>query len=258
MRFSLLWLLAALVPAMASAQTGTLIYSTNPQYPPYDWAVDPMSFDGASIELLSLVLPPGIKAQPLVVPWKRAMEMAKTGHVDLLLSLRITPERSGYLRFTTHRAFANPIVVFARKDALLTLKSWDDLKGHLGGVSLGDTFGGGFDEYWPAELEVETADSMVENFRKLNAGRIDWFVSGKYLGQAYLATHALKDVEVLDPPISTGDIHFGFSKASPWASLEPEISRRLAELDKARVPEQILEKHLRRLVALPPGSFPGE
>jgi len=244
---------------VVGGQSLTLVYSTNPQYPPFDWAVGDSVFAGASIDLLELVLPPEVKTKALVVPWKRAMEMAKAGQVDLLLSLRITPERSEYLEFTTHRAFPNPIVVFARADLGLKFTSWAALKGHPGGVSLGDTFGGGFDEYWPKELEVETADSMVENFRKLVAGRIDWFVTGKSLGQAYLASHRLPvALEILDPPISTGDIHFGFSRTSPWLSLVPEVSRRLAELDAAGVPEQLLQKHIKLLTASPTGRFPGE
>jgi len=248
-----------LFPVTLFGQVGVLKYSTNPQYPPYDWA-EGNSFAGASIELLALVLPPQVVSEPVVVPWKRALELAKTGQIDLLLSLRITPERETYLVFTTHRAFPNPIVVFARSGSFAKLDSWDVLKGHVGGISSGDTFGGGFDEYWRENLKVETADTMIENFRKLDAGRIDWFVTSLYLGKAYLATHRLtNEIVVLDPPISTTDIHFGFSKASSWASLVPEVSRRLAVLDKAGTLDQILQKHLKLATsAVPKGSFPGE
>jgi polar amino acid transport system substrate-binding protein len=107
----------------------TVIYSTNPQYPPYDWSVGNDGFDGASIELLKMVLPPGLPLKPAFYPWKRSLFLAERGEIDLLVSLRITPERSGYLRFTSHRAFPNPIVVFVCKDRKFPYKSWKDLKG---------------------------------------------------------------------------------------------------------------------------------
>lgn len=261
MKQPLAWagLLFCLGGAAWSVPSDTLVYSTNPQYPPYDWAIGDEAFAGASIDLLPLVLPPGTKTSPLVVPWKRAQEMAKYGGVDLLLSLRITPERSTYLDFTTHRAFPNPIVIFTRADTGLTLETWENLKGHLGGVSAGDTFGGGFDEYWRANLRVEEAPTVIENFKKLDAGRIDWFVTGLYLGQAYLATHPTTNpIRVLSPPISNGDIHLGFSKASPWKDLLPEVSRRLEELDREGTLVRLLQENLTEVLKAPVGSFPGE
>lgn len=81
---------------------------------------------------------------------------------------------------------------------------------------------------------------MIENFEKLDAGRIDWFVTGLYLGQAYLATHpTAHPILILSPPISTGDIHFGFSKVSPWKV-------------------QLLQHNLTQVLRAPKGSFPGE
>jgi len=248
-----------LVCSGAFAGGNALFYSTNPQYPPYDWADGPSSFAGASVELLSLVLPPGVVATPVVLPWKRALEQAREGQIDLLLSVRITPERSEYLRFTAHRAFPNPIVVFARRESRLSLRSWEGLQGHPGGVSAGDFFGGGFDQYWHDHLQVEIADTMVENFRKLEAGRIDWFVTGRYLGQAYLSVHPLdREIVVLEPPVSTGDIHFAFSAKSPWVKLIPSIDARLEELDRQGVLDYLIRKYQFGSKAAQPGHFPGE
>jgi ABC-type amino acid transport/signal transduction systems, periplasmic component/domain len=228
----------------------TLTYSTNPHYPPYDWAVGETDFDGASIDLLRLAVPPGVALKPVVLPWKRALALAREGKIDLLVSLRITPERSEYLRFTRHRAFPNPIVVFVRKDRIFPFKSWADLKGRRGGKSLGDTFGGGFDEYWRRELSLEDSPSMENNFEKLEAGRIDYFVTSKYVGEAYAASHRLPHgVVSLNPPISEMDIHFGFSRASPCAALVEQMDLRLEELDRRGIPEQLLRKHLRRFKA---------
>lgn len=238
-------------PAQAASrvagQCREITYSTNPNYPPYDWAVG-NGFEGASIDLLKMVVPQGVTLKPAVYPWKRALRLAEEGKIDLLVSLRITPERSRYLVFTTHRAFPNPIVVFVRKDQAFAFTSWDELKSRRGGVSLGDTFGGGFDEYWKRELNVDVASNMENNFRKLEAGRIDYFVTGKYVGEAYFAiSPPCKALIALDPPVSDQDIHFGFSRLSPCAALVKQVSANLAKLDGQGVPDQLLKKHLHRI-----------
>jgi polar amino acid transport system substrate-binding protein len=133
---------------LAAKPGPVLTYSTNPSYPPYDWAEDEASFRGASTELLSMLLPPGVQARPVVVPWKRALALAAEHKVDLILSVRDTPEWRRFLEFMSNQAFPNPIAVFVRRDHAFPFRTWQDLKGKHGGVSLGDTFGGGFDAYW--------------------------------------------------------------------------------------------------------------
>lgn len=232
----------------AARQCTTLVYSANPHYPPYHWANGPNSFDGASIELLKLITPPGVRLKPVVYPWKRALVLARQGEIDLIVSLRITPERNEFLRFAEHRAFPNPIAVFVRKDRAFSFKTWADLKGRRGGISLGDTFGNGFDEYLRQELTFDEAQTMESNFAKLEAGRIDWFVTSRYAGAAYAASQRLRvGFTSLHPSISEQDIHMGFSRVSPCAGLAEAMSRRLEELDRQGVLEKILRRHLRRL-----------
>lgn len=225
-----------------------LVYSANPSYPPYHRVGEDGRLEGASIDLLKMVAPQGLVLKPAVLPWKRALALAEQGEVDLLLSLRNTPERAKFLAFTSARAFQNPIVVFAREDRTFPFASWADLKGRRGGISLGDTFGEGFDEYWRAELTIEEAKNMEANFEKLEAGRIEYFVTSKFVGQAYCLRRPLKHgIVQLGKPISNQDIHFGFSKRSPCVDLVEQMGRKLQELDKLGVPEQLLRVHMRRL-----------
>lgn len=226
-------------------QCPELVYTANPSYPPYHWVDREGRLVGASIDLLTLAAPPGVRLRPVALPWKRALLLAERGEIDLILSLRITPERSRYLLFAPARAFPNPIVVFVRRDRAFPFESWADLKGRLGGLSLGDSFGAGFDEYWRAELTMEEAKDMDSNFRKLHAGRIDYFVTSKHVGEAFTASHPeMADIVPLGRPISGQDIHFGFSRKSPCAALAEDVSRRLGELDRRGVPEQLLRKRL--------------
>ncbi len=231
-----------------AAQCPELVYTANPNYPPYHWVDSKGRLVGASVDLLKLAAPPGVRLKPVALPWKRALLLAERGEIDLILSLRITPERSRYLAFVPARAFPNPIVVFVRKNRAFPFTSWADLKGRRGGLSMGDTFGAGFDEYWRAELSLEEAKDMEGNFKKLHAGRIDYFVTSRYVGEAYAARHPeMADIVPLGAPISEQDIHFGFSRRSPCAALSRYISSRLRELDRSGVSERLLTEHLRRL-----------
>jgi polar amino acid transport system substrate-binding protein len=85
-----------------------------------------------------------------------------------------TPERSQWLKFSIHPTLYNPITVFMRKENVIPFKSWDELKPLRGGVTSGDSFGNGFDEYLKENLKVEVISNMSGNFLKLNSERIDY------------------------------------------------------------------------------------
>jgi polar amino acid transport system substrate-binding protein len=234
----------------AVSQCTVIHYATNPIYPPYGWKTNSGQYDGAVVELLHAIVPKGISLEPMVYPWKRSMVMAEMGGIDLLAGIRKTPEREKTLEFTTHRAFPNPIVLFVAKDRQFPFSTWEDLAMLRGGVSAGDAFGGGFDEYWRLNLIVEEARTMKENFQKLELGHIDYFVTSRLAGEAYLRTHFQKiDIISLSPPISNQDIHLAFSRHSPCRSVIPAMSARLAEMDSKGALDALLKKHLQRYIA---------
>ncbi|WP_224983807.1 substrate-binding periplasmic protein [Geomonas agri] len=236
-----------LSPALAGAAPvgcTSLVYSANPQYPPFHWAAG-KGFEGASIELLSLALPKGVTARPVVYPWKRVLYLAEQGGVDLVVSLRKTPEREKFLVFTEHRSFPNPAVVFVRKDRTFPMRSWQDLKGHKGAISLGDSFGEEFDRYRRKELDIKEANTVVENLRRLDAGNVDYFITGKYPGTYYLDRIGNGRIVSLDTPVTSRSIYFAFSRKSPCASLVDEVSRHLEELERDGTADKLLEKYMK-------------
>jgi polar amino acid transport system substrate-binding protein len=225
----------------------TITYSANPQYPPYHWATDSGRFEGASMELLSKLIPDNVKLKPVVFPWKRVLRMAEHGEIDLVLNLRKTPEREFFLVFADRPSFANPIVVFVRQNRSFPYVQWSDLKGKSGRISLGDKFGGGFDEYWPNELAVQESGNMEENFKLLQDGQIDYFITSQFAGVAYLKNQQGRTRQVLQnlaPPISDEGVYFAFSKKSSCATLLAEFDRKLAALEKLHEPAAILSKYL--------------
>lgn len=234
-----------------------ITWATNPNYPPYDWSSDDVHYEGAGVELLKMIMPEGYTLKEVMVPWKRAQEMAKNGEIDLLLNLRITEERSTWLEFSKNPTFYNPIVIFMHKDDVIPFASWDELIPLKGGTALGDTYGNGFDEYLTKNLTTEPAKSMAENFKKLDSGRLDYFVSGYYMGIAWLNSAELVDhIVALKPPVSNNYIHLGFSKKSSHLSLLSEIDEKLLALNEEGTLEALLEKYLKEFVDMPIEEFP--
>lgn len=238
------------------AQEKVITWATNPQYPPYDWAVNDREYAGACVELLSLIVPKGYVFRPVVVPWPRAQAMAKRGEIDMLVNLRITPERSQWLEFSRNPTFFNPIAIFMRKDKAIPFHSWDELKSLRGGATLGDAFGNGFDEYVKANLEVEVISNVSGNFLKLDSGRIDYFVSGYYMGEAWLSQAGFQDrIVALNPMISKTSIHLGFSKLSPHLGTLPEIDQHLARLGADGTLDRMLAAHSKAFSSHPVSVF---
>lgn len=220
----------------------TLRYSGNPDYPPYHWCRNNHALTGASVEQLQLILPASVKLQPQLYPWKRVLQNAENGQLDIILPLRINAERARYLRFSQTPAFENPIAVFVRKDRRIDFQSWDSLKPYRGGMSLGDVFGDGFDEYMASSLTIETAPDMASNFKKLELGRIDYFITGRYVGMAYLKKQSITDRIVdLPKPVSVSKIHIGFGRNVP-ASVIDEMDKALKKMVDSGAASALLKK----------------
>lgn len=238
------------------AEDKVILWATNPKYPPYDWSVNGTQYEGACTHLLELVIPKEYTLRPVMVPWARAQKMAEEGSIDLLVNLRITPERSTWLEFSKNPTFGNPIAVFVRRDKNIPFKSWNELKPLTGGVTIGDAFGNGFDEFLKSNLKVEATTSPFNNFRKLDSGRIDYFVTGYYMGMAMLNSAELKDrIVALRPFVSDQAIHLGFSKRSPYRTLLPEIDHRLAQLAADGTLTKILNEHISEAARIPISVF---
>ena len=222
-------------------QTIHLTWATNPAYPPYDWSLHGKRYHGAAEKLIAHLRLPGVDFVPVFVPWKRAQEMAKDGQLDLLVNIRDTPQREIWLDFAQTPAFSNPIVIFMRReDQLKPGWQWDELIPLHGGQAAGDSFGSPFDEFLKQHLTMQTAPTVVQNFKKLLWRRIDFYVTSLYLGKLWLAKSGnSRYVGVLLPPVSEQAITIAFSKRSRNVKLLAELDARLAELRQKGVLDQI-------------------
>jgi polar amino acid transport system substrate-binding protein len=171
----------------ARAECTRLVLSADPAYPPMHW-YNGEALQGASIEIATRVLD-DLKI-PYEVrylgPFPRVMAAAERGEIDMIATLKKTPEREAFLLYPKTPALSNPVSVFTARGRPINFRSRSDLVGKKGGITRGNQFGGDLDEYIKQKLVVEEANTPESNFNKLALGRIDYFVTGYYTGMAIL------------------------------------------------------------------------
>jgi polar amino acid transport system substrate-binding protein len=243
-------------PAMAAvppAACQKVVVGAGPDYPPLHW-YDGKALHGASVMLTQRVFADmGVPVELRYVgPFPRLMANARQGTVDVVATLKRTPEREAFLRFTSVPAFSNPVSVFVARAHSFPYAGWADLAGHVGGITTGTRFGEPFDTYLQQHLRVETSSSLESNFRKLDVGRIDYLITGYYNGQAYIEAHRLQQRFIaLQPPVNESQNHIAFYGKSPCMRYFKEFDRRLGLLIRSGEPDRMIESAMRQWRADP-------
>ncbi|MBV8659814.1 MAG: transporter substrate-binding domain-containing protein [Burkholderiales bacterium] len=240
---------AAMLIATAMVRAGecrSVTVTADPEYPPFAW-YDGARFHGASLDIVTSALHRiGLPYQVRYVgPFPRVLREAQAGTVDIVSELKRTPERDAYLRFTDTTLFRNPSSVFVRRTSAIKYTKWEDLKPLRGGMTNGTRFGGGFDEYLAANLHAEVAFGIRDNFAKLDAGRIDYFVSPYFPAMSYLESVGETAAFVpLQPYVATVDNFVGWSKRSPCIERLPEFDAAVAAMVKDGSTERALKANI--------------
>ncbi|MQA23462.1 substrate-binding periplasmic protein [Rugamonas rivuli] len=247
------WMLLAAACGVAAAEPPAacpkVVVSADPDYPPLHW-YDGKQLRGPSVELAARILadlqiPYEVR---YVGPWKRVLAYAAAGQVDLVATLKIQPERERYLDFVRTPAFPNPVAVFVQRQRAFIFNNWQDLASHKGGIALGNTFGQQFSQFAASHLRLEESGTADTNFRKLGLGRIDYFVSGLFTGEAWLARRGLGAQFMAMRPFLTEDKnYYAFAKSSPCVKYLDAFETRLKELVASQTNIAMLNASLQHL-----------
>lgn len=199
---------------------------------------------GASIELTQRIFADiGV---PTVVtfqgPFSRVLAAAKAGKVDVVTTLKDTPERRNYLLFS-EVMFNNPVAIFVRKDHVVNYSVWSDLIPYHGGIARGNRFGEPFDTYLLQHLNIEESNSLETSFKMLGKNRFDYVITGYFPGMAYLSSSPDgENFMALSPYVSLTPNMVGFVKSSPCRQYLDAFNRRLRALTKEKAPDHAIER----------------
>lgn len=242
------------IPLGSLAQAcNRLILSADPDYPPLHW-YDGETLQGASIAIARRVLD-DLKI-PYEVrylgPFPRVMAAAQHGEVDLVATLKRTPERDAFLLFPKTPALSNPVAVFTARERPIEFKSRSDLIGLKGGITRSNVFGDGFDEYLRQNLSIEEANSPENSFSKLAVGRLDYFLTGYYAGMAYLLKRGDEDRFVaLSPFVVNTPNYLALTRNGRCADKLEALDTRLAQLKKNGVLDELIRQSFAQWKARP-------
>lgn len=226
---------------------GKVVVSADPEFPPFAW-YDGQTLRGASVDVVVTVLREIKLPYELryVGPFVRVLQNARNGDIDIITELKRNAEREQYLAYANTPIFANPTTVFVRAGHPFKFTGRDDLRGLHGGVTRGTRFGNGFDEYIDGNLDVEVGPGIKENFLKLEAMRIEYFISPHYPALSHLiSTGNEAKFRALKPFVAEALNYVGWSRRSPCldrlAEFDATLRRYLAGLNTGRLVEDSYE-----------------
>lgn len=231
---------------LVHAECSRLVLTADPAYPPLHW-YDGKTLQGASIAVAKRVLddlkiPYEVR---YVGPFPRVMLLAQRGEVDMVVTLKRSPDREQFLLFPNTPAFANPVAVFVARQHAFAFHDRSDLVGRRGGITSGNLFGNGLDEYLREHLTFEEANSPVNNFDKLKLGRIDYFITGYYAGMAFLLKRGDEDKIVALTPYAAETLNFiALTRNGRCADKLAAIDERLAALRKSGVIDSLIRQSI--------------
>jgi polar amino acid transport system substrate-binding protein len=244
----------ALGAAMAAqGQCTRVVVTADPSYPPLHW-YDGDALQGASIEIAKRVLSDlGLAYEVRYQgPFPRIMSLAERGEVDMVATLKKTPEREAFLLYPKTPALSNPVAVFGARELPFDFNDRVDLVGLRGGITRGNVFGGGVDEYLKDKLNIQESNSPESNFEKLALGRLDYFITGYYTGMAILLKRGDEERFVVKTPFLVDTPNYlVVTRNGKCADKLEQIETRLALLKKNGVLDELIRKSFQNWKAKP-------
>ena len=224
----LLTLCLTLSSQMASAETITL--STLNWEPFYGEKLPENGFLAAlSREAFKRI---GYDMELVFLPWKRALEMARTGKYDGLLGAYYSEDRNSTFDYTDSIA-QNEEVFIANKGSGIKYANIEDLKQYkIGGLRGGAPA----TELQEKGFNIDLVADDTLSIKKLNAKRIDLIIMGKQ--QLFYMLQNNKDLQqfqgtfdILEPPFKLYDLYCPITKArTDGAEIVEKFNKALQEM----------------------------
>ena len=209
MRFAF-WSLTVFSCVSLCAQQSITLYGDS-AYPPYSYEENGQA-KGVYVEILKCVFEeiPEYQLNIELVPWKRGLNLIKNGDGLALFPPYYSSEREGWMLFS-EPIIKEEIVVFGTSENLAGRSNWpSDFFKTSFGINRGfnhEALGG--KEFSEAsskgQIIVLEANSNEQNFKKLEAGRIDFYINDKRINIEKFPTIKKGDV------ININNGYLGFS-----------------------------------------------
>ncbi|MCG8669789.1 MAG: transporter substrate-binding domain-containing protein [Pseudomonadales bacterium] len=187
----------------------------------------------------------GVKVQVFDLPMKRMLASLENGYLDLAVALYKNSERQEKFIYSDPY-IRNESRIFVKKGREFPFKALDDLKGKLGVVPAGGSFGERFDSYARDHLDLYQLNrDFKQSYHKLILKeRRDYYVSDYLDGMMSLRKLNLEgEIVPLDNPVDINKVHFVFSKKSTCVSHIEEINHIIQTLKEEGFVARLVSKY---------------
>jgi len=178
-------------------------------------------------------------------PWERALMMIKKGSADALFSANFAEERTAFAYYPKETIIESPWVMWIREKSGLKFDSYDDLKGRKIGLVRGYSYTPEFREFIKNQKSSEEVTDDETNFRKLNAGRIDYAVAE--LGNGYYLIKKMKLADIVplkDHPVKSDGLYIIFNKKNVSGDFVEKFSEELKTFKKSDVYQKLYHQYM--------------
>ena len=191
----------------------------------------------------------GYKVEVKLMPWARCIAAAKSGAVDGIFSVYMTPERQQFMTYTDEVLITQVQAFFVRADSSLTFDGdLTKLRGTSIGVIKKTSYGPRLDAALNTGIfkKIDFTTNSELNVRKLIAGRIDMIPSYRHV---VLSTAkkvgALDKIKQLSPDIEAIPSYLAFTKKRDFTKLIRDYDKAIASMKKDGSYEQIFNRYIR-------------
>ncbi len=246
-----------LVPAHAGENKPVIRVAGLSNYPPVMWASRD-AYHGVAAELTQTVFSEmGMDVKFVVLPWKRVLEVAREGGIDVVAGLYKTDERESYLLYSIP-FLEDPGVLFVRKGKIFPYHCWDDLVGKKGVVNRGYSWGEEFDSFMAKKLDIIRVNEPIQGFRLLMRSdrHADYYLYGLIPGILELKRYGISDrIDYISEPVTHEYFYFAISKASGKSSMAEPLNRILKRLIRNDYINFLVVKYTEVCSKNPPQQF---
>ena len=224
----------ALVLAAGPAAASECVGSGHLKWRPYSVA-DGDRLVGGAHDLAAAVLRrlgTGYRAQP-EGPWKRVFGALMAGQVDIVAGAFPNAARQEEFRYSAP-FHEEEIALFVRQGQEFDFRTMEDLAGRSAIGALGTSFGEAWDRFAAERLTYMHSATILEGMRMLAAGRADFMVAPRGIGEVRVRDGGLAGAVVaLDRPLVRLPLHFVFRRDGACAALVERFDAVMAEMRAA-------------------------
>jgi polar amino acid transport system substrate-binding protein len=227
--------ISAAAAELKTIEEGKFIYSTSPDFPPFESTDDQDNVIGIEPDILAIICENlGLTAEPYAIDFDSALVAPSAGKADAVVSgVTIKEERKSSMDFTIPYVTIVQGIVFKAGDDITMENVGEKMIGAQSGTTGKDLAVDNF-----GEEHVTSYDKYSLAFQALQNGQVDCIMVDDMVGAAYVKT--IPGLEMISTGFEPENFAFGLAKGND--ELLAAINEQLQKLIDDGTVEQIILK----------------